>query len=423
MSLNVIAFAVLAVIFIWGTFTRVNAGVIAFAAAFIFGPLVFDVSVKEVIGGFPSSLFFTLMGATLLFAIVKVTGTIQLMSDFAERLAHGRRRLIPVLMFLLITVLCAAGAFTPAAVAIVAPVALELAHRFKISRLAMGFVIVNGANAGAFSPTNPFGVISNQMLQDAGLTNGAFPLMVATFAFNALLAFLSYVAANALARAIDKGKNTEGMADVATQEERVLNLKPTLMQVLTLVSLAVVLVLTLFFSVDVGVGAIILSLVLITIDSSIQKKAFDAVPWSAVLLVTGIVTYVNLLSTMGAIDALQEGIAAMGSGSTAALVTSYVVAAVSTFASTTGTLGTIAPITVSIAADPMVSALGTVIAVSIASAAVDSSPMSTAGALLITNAPEGQEKLFFRALIGWAILMVAVVPLAVWFIFVETGLF
>jgi Dicarboxylate carrier protein MatC N-terminus len=71
-------------------------------------------------------------------------------------------------MFLLTAALASAGAFTPAAIAIVAPVALALGLRFGISTLAMGLVIVQGANAGAFSSVNPFGVLANVMLDDAG---------------------------------------------------------------------------------------------------------------------------------------------------------------------------------------------------------------------------------------------------------------
>jgi H+/gluconate symporter-like permease len=67
-------------------------------------------------------------------------------------------------MFALTAVLATAGAFTPAAIAIVAPVALALGARFGISTLAIGLIVVQGANAGAFSPVNPFGIVSNGML-------------------------------------------------------------------------------------------------------------------------------------------------------------------------------------------------------------------------------------------------------------------
>jgi hypothetical protein len=39
----------------------------------------------------------------------------------------------------------------------------------------MGLVIVQGANAGAFSPVNPFGVLANVMLDGADASSGSFP--------------------------------------------------------------------------------------------------------------------------------------------------------------------------------------------------------------------------------------------------------
>ena len=149
MSLSLIAFLVLVAAFAVGSFTKINAGLLATVAAFGVGTLLAGMSIKDVIGQFPAGLFFILVGATLLFAIVRINGTIDLLAYWAERLAGDRKILVPILMFLLTAALASAGAFTPAAIAIVAPVGLALGTRFGISTLAMGLVIVQGANAGA----------------------------------------------------------------------------------------------------------------------------------------------------------------------------------------------------------------------------------------------------------------------------------
>jgi TRAP-type C4-dicarboxylate transport system permease large subunit len=164
MSLSIIAFLVLVAAFAWGSVTAVNAGLIAVVAAYIVGPLLGGMKVADVTAQFPAGLFFILFGATLLFSIVRVTGTIDLMAVWAERMSQGKRLRVPVLMFALTAVRATAGAFTPAAIAIVAPVALALGARFGISTLAIGLIVVQGANAGAFSPVNPFGIVSNGML-------------------------------------------------------------------------------------------------------------------------------------------------------------------------------------------------------------------------------------------------------------------
>lgn len=454
MSLSLIAFLVLVAAFAVGSFTKINAGLLATVAAFGVGTLLAGMSVKDVIGQFPAGLFFILVGATLLFAIVRINGTIDLLAYWAERLAGDRKILVPILMFLLTAALASAGAFTPAAIAIVAPVGLALGMRFGISTLAMGLVIVQGANAGAFSPVNPFGVLGNKMLDGAGASDGSFKLYAYCFIFNAILAVIAYVLVQAIMKrraakaGIDGGhalKNDGGAdapvaggvsgsggtgtavltapasvtAGTRTRPEKV---AATPMRILTLVGIASLLVLTTVLGLDVGVASLVIAAVLIVLDSNVQKPAVESMPWSAIILVTGIVTYVGMLEKMGALKELQEGIAGLGNSSLAALIASYVVAIVSAFASTTGTLGVISPVIEPIAMDPLLTPVGVVTAIAISSSVVDVSPMSTSGALLMASAQPKDERMFFRALLLWAIAMIGVVPLLVWFLFVHLGI-
>lgn len=454
MSLSLIAFLVLVAAFAVGSFTKINAGLLATVAAFGVGTLLAGMSVKDVIGQFPAGLFFILVGATLLFAIVRINGTIDLLAYWAERLAGDRKILVPILMFLLTAALASAGAFTPAAIAIVAPVGLALGMRFGISTLAMGLVIVQGANAGAFSPVNPFGVLGNKMLEGAGASDGSFRLYAYCFIFNAILAVIAYVLVQAIMKrraakaGIDGGNalKHDGGADapvagdvsgsggagtavltapapVATgTRTRPEKVAATPMRILTLVGIASLLVLTTVLGLDVGVASLVIAAVLIVLDSSVQKPAVESMPWSAIILVTGIVTYVGMLEKMGALKELQEGIAGLGNSSLAALIASYVVAIVSAFASTTGTLGVISPVIEPIAMDPLLTPVGVVTAIAISSSVVDVSPMSTSGALLMASAQPKDERMFFRALLLWAIAMIGVVPLLVWFLFVQLGI-
>ena len=429
MSVSLIAFLVLVVAFVWGSVTAVNAGLIAIVAAYAVGSLVAGLSVREVTAQFPANLFFILLGTTLLFSIVRVTGTIDLLSAWAERLAQGKRLRVPILMFALTALLATAGAFTPAAVAIVAPVGLALGARFGVSALAMGLVIVQGANAGAFSPVNPFGVVANAMLVRANAADDSLALYTYCFLFNAVIAAVAYglvqwwmsrSATVPAGASIGAAVVDHGVRPTVTTTSEPVQLDG--MRMLALLGILSLLVLTMGFGLDVGVAALFASLVLIAIRPSIQKPALQGVPWSAILLVVGIVTYVGVLEKIGAIAQLQAGIATLGSSSVATLVTSYVVGFVSAFASTTGTLGAITPIVVPLAMDPLLTPIGVVTAVAIASSVVDVSPMSTSGALLMASAQPQDEAFFFRALLIYAIVMIAVVPLLVWLIFVRSGL-
>ena len=67
------------------------------------------------------------------------------------------------------------------------------------------------------------------------------------------------------------------------------------------------------------------------------------------------------------------------------------------------------------------SAIGLITALAISASAVDSSPFSTSGSLVVANAPEEQRELVFRRLLQWGFSMVALAPLTAWLVLVVSG--
>src|SRR5215210_6586598 len=153
MSPEIVSILALAAMFVIATFLPVNMGALAFVAAFAVGTLSLGMSTDDIIAGFPSDLFLTLVGVTYLFAIAQNNGTVDLLIRVAVRAVAGRIALIPWVMFVITGVLTAIGALGPAAVAIIAPVALGFAARYRISPLLMGMMVIHGAQAGGFSPS------------------------------------------------------------------------------------------------------------------------------------------------------------------------------------------------------------------------------------------------------------------------------
>ena len=60
--------------------------------------------------------------------------------------------------------LTAIGAASPAACAIIGPIALGFAGRYRINPLMMGMFVVHGAQAGGFSPISIYGTITNSVM-------------------------------------------------------------------------------------------------------------------------------------------------------------------------------------------------------------------------------------------------------------------
>jgi di/tricarboxylate transporter len=197
MSVEVVSILVLCAIFLIATLLPIHMGALAVAAAFVVGMFVldgsFDEKVDEIAGGFPGDLFVILAGVTFLFAIAKNNGTIDWLVHAAVQSVRGRVAYIPWIMFGVTAVLTAVGAVVPAAVAIIAPVGMGFALRYRINPVLMGLMIINGATAGGFSPISIFGSITNGVVERNDLEGSPLTLFAASFVFNVILGVVTFV--------------------------------------------------------------------------------------------------------------------------------------------------------------------------------------------------------------------------------------
>jgi di/tricarboxylate transporter len=192
-------------------------------------------------------------------------------------------------------------------------------------------------------------------------------------------------------------------------------------KILTLFGIVALVVIALAFDVDVGFVALSIAAILSLVSPQATKGAVSKVAWPTVLLICGIVMYVGLLETLGTIDWLGEQVATIGAATIAALLICYVGGVVSAFASTTGILAALIPLAVPLLETGAIGAVGLIIALSISSSVVDSSPFSTSGALVVANTPEEKRDFVFKRLMRWGFSMVLVAPPIAWLIFVAPG--
>lgn len=443
MSHEIIALAVLAIVFLIATLRGVNMGALALVAAFIVGLSVYGVSVDDVLSGFPADLFVILVGVTYLFALAKNNGTVDWIVHSAVRAVGGRVALVPWAMFLVCAAVTAMGAVSPAAVAIVAPVAMGFALRYQIHPLMMGMMVVQGATAGSFSPIGIFGSITNGVVEGNGIPGNQLVLFLTTFFASAAIAALAYVAFGGrqlLARGrepiavggfVDEGptpwsEKRSGEPHSAVEARRSTEQEQEAAQVtrldaqrsLTLVGMLALLVGALGFDLDVGFTALTIAVALTLVFPASAKGAVEKISWGTVLLIGGIVTYVTLLQNQGVVDWLGDGVANVGAPLVAALLICFIGAVVSAFASTTGIIGALIPLAVPFLLTDQVSAIGLIAALAISSSVVDCSPFSTNGALVVANAEPEQREMVFKRLMQWGMSIVVVAPLVAWAVLV-----
>ncbi|MFJ8233251.1 SLC13 family permease [Streptomyces sp. NPDC094448] len=457
MSDHVLAIAALAVVFTVATVTSVHMGALAIVAAFVTGSLFFGQSADDLFGGFPGDLFVVLVGVTFLFAIARNNGTVDWLVQASTRAVRGRIALIPWVLFLVTATLTAVGAVVPAAVAIVAPIGAGFATRYRINPVLMGLFIINGASAGGFSPISVFGSITNGVVSRNGIPGNPALLFAASFVFNVLLClvvFALFGGRGLLGRRVGEegtaavpppagsggtgsapaprspgasaaGAPGAGGAVALAPAPVVSTVEPELrldrIRALTLLGLLSLVLGALVFDLHVGLLALTVTVVLSLVSPESSKGAVDRCAWSTVLLVCGIVTFVAMMERIGTISYLGTEVAGIGTPLLGALLICAIGAVVSAFASTTGILGALIPLAVPFLLAGEVGAVGLVIALAISSSVVDSSPVSTSGALVTASAPEGERETVFRRLMVWGFSMAVVAPPVTWLLFVAPG--
>ncbi|MDA3630541.1 SLC13 family permease [Saccharopolyspora oryzae] len=423
MSTQVVSIIGLVLIFALATLRSVNMGAVAFLGAFLLGTFAFGQSSDDLFAGFPGDLFATLVGVTLLFAVAKANGTVDWLIHSGVRAVRGRIALIPWVMFLVTSLLTMVGAVVPGAVAMMAPIGLNFATRYRINPLLMGLLIINGASAGGFSPISIFGSITNGVVERSGLPGNPVLLWLSSLLFNTALSiavFYMFGGKHLLGRRVttepDEPEGGSGTA-TATREVTTLNAQ----RIATLTGLVALAVGALALEFDVGLLSLSIATIIVLLWPDTAKKSVSEVAWPTVLLVCGVVTYVSLMENIGTIEFLGNSVVGIGVPLLAAFVICLIGGGVSAFASTTGILGALIPLAVPFLQTGQVGAVGLIIALALSSSVVDSSPFSTSGALVVASTPEAERDTTFKGLMTWGMSMIVVAPVLTVAIFVLPG--
>jgi Na+/H+ antiporter NhaD/arsenite permease-like protein len=443
MTAQIIALAIFIALFALGAIRGVHIGVLMFAGAAGTALLLTDMPLDDVVAGFPLSIMVLLAGVTLFFAIAQLNGTIDKLIDRALAKVGSNTLLLPLVFFVITGAIASMGA--PLAGLVMMPVGMQVARRYGVDYALMGLSMCFAIGAGGFAPTSLYGIVTYSTAHGAGIELDPFLLFgIAVVTYLLMLAFSYFVwgrgsraaaARTAAAAHRDSTVLTRGGASTAavefgegddddarfsaadaTTEASADSAAPfnqeqiaTVLAIIVLLA-SVVVIAAVGGDPDIGVLCFGLSAILLLLKPSRAKEAVVRIDWSTVLLVGGIITFVGVLETMGAVELLGDGAKALGSPLIAAFALCLVGGLVSAFASTTGILAALVPLALPLVADGSLPGWALIAALGVCSAVVDVSPFSTLGATVVATAPGEEKDRLTSVLMRFGMSMVVVGP-------------
>lgn len=389
MNMEIITLLSLVVTIAIGYFFNVNTGILGIGMAFLMGQFVVGLTGKEIIAGFPTSTFVTLLAMTFLFSIAKVNGTLETIALKIVQLAKGKSKLLPFIFFVITMVLSAVGAGPIVAPALIFPIATSVGKRQGISDILMIISVTTGGLAGGTTPFGPTGIIASNLCAEAGMTN-FLPVILATVVVSVVQFLVLFT--------IFKGWKIKNMGTKDEQKIEPLNTK----QYTTIFIILCVILAAMFLKYDIGLCAILGGGILLLLKTADQKPVIAGIPWGTLLLVGGVSVLIKVIDIAGGITLLSDLLSNVMNEQTAGSVMSVMAGLLSAVSSASGVvMPTLIPTVNSLAAElgnlaPLVLATGVIIGAEI----VTVSPLSTIGALGFSaaNAETDKNKLFGQQL-------------------------
>lgn len=376
-------------------------GLIAIGLAWVIGVSIAGWSADAVAAGFPTQLFLTLTGVTLLFAASEVNGTVSTVARGLMRLARGNVAVVPLLFFLVAMAISTVGPGAVASVALVIPIAMVLGDRAGVAPLLTALMVANGANAGNLSPLSAVGIIANQKMAAAGVGGHEWKVWASNFAAHAAVALAAWMLFGR------RGAGGAAASPHAGLERIRLNRR----QILTIVVASAWVAGVVVWGLHVGFSAFVAAVVLLIAGAADETAAVKRMPWSAILMVSGVSVLITLLEKTGGMELLTGLMARLATPDTLNGFVAFLTGTISTYSSTSGVvLPTFLPTVPGLiervgGGDPLAASLS----INVGASLVDVSPLSTIGALCVAAAldPAAGRDLF-RKMLVWGISMVLV---------------
>jgi Na+/H+ antiporter NhaD/arsenite permease-like protein len=410
MNLAWLSLGALVVAMIVSCFSELNVGVLGLALAWIVGVYLGGMSLNDVVSGFPVQLFLTLAGVTLLFTQAQLNGTLDRVAHAAVRICRGNTGLVPIMFFVLAGLIASLGPGNVATAAMLAPMAMAVGTRAAIPPFLMAIMVGNGAQSGSLSPFAPTGIIVTGLMNKIGLAGHEWRTFALNFVAHAMVAFAGYF----LFGGWRLFKNRFQGGDPTSADVRF-----TPQHWITLLIIACVLVAVLFLNANIGMAAFTGAVVLAALRVADHDQSIRRMPWTPILMVSGVSVLVALLEKTRGLDLFTELLSKIATTGTLTGVIAFVTGLISVYSSTSGVvLPAFLPTVPGLIARLGGDAYSVASSMNVGAHLVDMSPLSTTGAMCLAGISDtSQVRPTYNKLLAWGLSMTIVGAIGCWIFF------
>ncbi|MBP7842442.1 hypothetical protein KA017_00370 [Candidatus Woesebacteria bacterium] len=383
---------------------KLNPGLLALSAALLIGFFYGGMTEGAIVDFFPSRLFVMIVAMSLVFGSAHSNGTLEKITQRAIYLIKGQRVLLPILIFVFAFMLSAIGPGNIITTAVLAPLAMLLAKKHKVSEILIGIMLCTGANAGALSPFAPTGVILIGLLEKISLSTSLIwvvflvaAVLQSISAFSAYFIFLIRTKRRGVSLLSNKNEQFEIQVDPFTVQQKI-----------TVALIGLLLAGVLIAKLPLTVMAVFVAVLLFVFRVADEETVIKLVPWSTIIMVSGIAILISLMEKTGGLTLATDFIVSVTSSGSINAVLAFVTGLVSAYSSSSGVvMPAFIPLLPGLAAKMNITDIvPLVIAVAVGSHMVDVSPLSTLGALTIAAIEDKETRnRTFKYLMVWGMSM------------------
>lgn len=400
--LSLVLLAAVLVIAIW---RRANIGVLALAAAFVLVPVA-HADVDTMYTAFPGDLVVLIAGVSLLFGHLERSGALSWLVGVVFRAVGSRIVLLPWACFTLAATFSTVGAFSTAPIALLVPIIARVASTYPRTFYLMELSAIIGANSAGLSPLNPTGAVVTTAAAKANVEYHHWAL----WASSMVVAIVVVAALQLIDRLRDRrGAPPKAWPAYDAPPPQSATVMPSYRLAAGAALLAFV-VSVVGFDTDVGLTAMVLTVLLQLVFRADEAAMVRSVPWHSILLLAGLLTYLGLMQQIGTMHAIQHTLTHLDNRALLILVLAYLTALLCNIESSTlGVLGLMMPIVFSLfGSSPQL--VWILAAVAVPAALMVMNPIHVAGTLIIANSREQDQPRLFRSLLGLAVSLAAITP-------------